>query len=371
MQALINMNKIKRLPLHEFHLENSAKMTSFAGWEMPVSYGSSVKEHLNVREEIGFFDVSHMGEIVVTGPQSLEFLNFVTTNDLVKVSDGQAIYSLMCNERGGVIDDLIIYRVSSTEFFICVNASNTLIDLSHLNELCGSFDCSVYDVSSGYGLIAVQGPNSEKFLEASFNEDFANIKRMHFSKMNFWEKECIAARTGYTGEDGFEIFLPVEIMEKFVRLLSSSIYENNCWVGLAARDSLRLEAGFPLHGHEISQDISPLQARLNWAVSMDKGDFVGKQFLEKQKVSNDYSKVFHYEVKDRRIPRQGDSVVCGNKHAGIVLSGGYSPLIEAPIGTALVEKGFLENLFKEKWYAEVRGNFLPVKFSKPVKKRFD
>ena len=124
MQALITMNNIKRLPLHDFHLENSAKMTNFAGWEMPVSYGSSVKEHTKVRDDVGFFDVSHMGEIVITGPQSLEFLNYVTTNDLEKITDGQAIYSLMCNERGGVIDDLIIYRVTSTEFFICVNASN-------------------------------------------------------------------------------------------------------------------------------------------------------------------------------------------------------------------------------------------------------
>ena len=196
------MNKINRLPLHEFHLQNSAKMTSFAGWEMPVSYGSSVKEHMKVRDDVGFFDVSHMGEIVITGPQSLEFLNYVTTNDLEKITDGQAIYSLMCNERGGVIDDLIIYRVTSTEFFICVNASNAQVDLLHLIELSNSFDCSVQDVSSEYGLIAIQGRNSEKILKENFKKDFAKINRMHFSKLNFWEKECIVARTGYTGEDG-------------------------------------------------------------------------------------------------------------------------------------------------------------------------
>ena len=363
------MNKINRLPLHEFHLQNSAKMTSFAGWEMPVSYGSSVKEHMKVRDDVGFFDVSHMGEIVITGPQSLEFLNYVTTNDLEKITDGQAIYSLMCNERGGVIDDLIIYRVTSTEFFICVNASNAQVDLLHLIELSNSFDCSVQDVSSEYGLIAIQGRNSGKFLKENFKKDFAKINRMHFSKLNFWEKECIVARTGYTGEDGYEIFLPVEIVEKFARSLSSSNLKNNSWIGLAARDSLRLEAGFPLHGHEISEDISPLQARLMWAVAFDKGGFVGKEILEKQKISGGYSKVFHYEVEDRRIPRNGASVICGDKPAGFILSGGYSPLIEAPIGTALIEKDFLDYVGTGKWYAEVRGKLLPIKFSKPVMKR--
>ena len=369
MQALITMNNIKRLPLHDFHLENSAKMTNFAGWEMPVSYGSSVIEHMKVREDFGFFDVSHMGEISIKGPQSLDFLNYALTNDLRKVSDSEAIYSLMCNERGGVIDDLIIYRISSAEFFLCVNATNSQKDFLHLEELSKSFECSVDNVSYDYGLIAIQGPNSVNLLEETFKENFSTINRMQFGKKNFLDHEILVARTGYTGEDGFEIFLPIEVIEKFARLLSSHEPKEFSWIGLAARDSLRLEAGFCLHGHEISEEISPLEARLSWAVSFKKGNFMGKEFLENQLKENSYGKVFHYEVSDKRIPRQGATVICGDEPAGSILSGGYSPTIKTPIGTAYIEKKYLKYTDSAEWYSEVRGKLIPINFSSPVMKK--
>ena len=254
--------------------------------------------------------------------------------------------------------------------FLCVNASNSLTDFLHLRELSKPFDCAVKDISSQYGLIAVQGPKSAKFLEDRFEKQFSKINRMKFSTMNFWEHEIIVARTGYTGEDGFEIFLPVEIIKNFAESLDVLDCGDNAWIGLAARDSLRLEAGFCLHGHEISEKITPLEAGVGWAVSFDKDDFLGKQFLVNQKKSKEYGRVFHYEVEDRRIPREGAPVIFSEDPAGIIMSGGYSPVIKAPIGTAYIEKDFLESISIGKWYAEVRGKLLPIKFSKPVMKQF-
>ena len=364
------MNNLKQLPLHAFHLGNSAKITSFAGWEMPLSYGSSVKEHMMVRENLGFFDVSHMGEIIVEGPQSLHFLNYVLTNNFSDMSDGQAMYTLMCNDDGGVLDDLIVYRFSSEKFFLCVNAANVDKDYLHLNSIKKSFDCDVLDVSDKYGLIAIQGPKSIRFLEEILQEKFSEIPRMHFVQKSFFNHLCLVARTGYTGEDGFEIFLPIEIINEFANLISSSFSEkSNAWVGLAARDSLRLEAGFCLHGNEISENISPVEARLLWAVSFDKLDFIGKSKLEIQKDNSDYGKVLHYEALHRRIPRQGDNIYFEESIAGKVLSGGYSPLIKKPIGTAYVQKDYISFKQKGSWNADLSGNMIPINFTAPVLKK--
>ena len=364
------MNNVKRLPLHDFHLSNSAKFTTFAGWEMPVSYGSSVSEHMRVREDLGFFDVSHMGEILIKGPQAIDFLNYVLTNNLNRIEDGQAIYSLMCNDNGGVIDDLIVYRISVDEFFLCVNASNAEKDFLHLQTLVEPFECSVSDLSADYGLIAVQGPKAINFLEELMPEYFSNISRMHFSKKEIWGETSYIARTGYTGEDGFEIFLPVSVVSRFASLISSSsLSTDTAWIGLAARDSLRLEAGFCLHGHEISEEVSPVEARLLWEVCLEKEDFIGKLALQKQLEDKTFGQVLHYEVMDRRIPREGSTVFFYENHAGRVMSGGFSPLVKAPIGTAYIEGDFLKQKQSPAWFAEVRGKLLPIKFSKPVLKR--
>lgn len=370
MQALIIMNNLKKLLLHDFHLQNSAKFTNFANWDMPLSYGSSVTEHMNVRNKVGFFDVSHMGEFIVQGPEALEFLNFAFTADLSQIADGQAIYTLMCMENGGVIDDLIAYRISREEFLLCVNASNSYEDFLHLSELGKLFDCSVLDVSCDYGLIAIQGPSTIEFLEENLGDNFSSIERMFFVEKSFWDTRCYVARTGYTGEDGFEIFLPTEIVYKFAKLITQGIIDNyNPWVGVAARDSLRLEAGFCLHGNEISKKITPVEARLMWTVSFDKGEFVGKKALLNQLNTKDFGMVFHYEVNERRIPRSENLIFCDEDKAGRVLSGGYSPLTKTPIGTAYIEKDFLgKRTTSSRWFADVRGNFLPIKFTKPVLK---
>ena len=364
------MNNLKQLPLHAFHLGNGAKITSFAGWEMPLSYGSSVKEHMMVRENLGIFDVSHMGELIVKGPQSVQFLNYALTNNFSDMLDGQAMYTLMCNDNGGVIDDLIVYRFSSEKFFLCVNAANVDKDYSHLNNIRKSFDCEELDVSDQYGLIAIQGPQSTKFLEETLQENFSDIPRMHFVQKSFLNHLSLVARTGYTGEDGFELFLPIEIIYEFANLITSSFSEeSNAWVGLAARDSLRLEAGFCLHGNEISENISPIEARLLWAVSFEKLDFIGKSKLNIQKDNSDYGHVLHYEALHRRIPRQGDIIYLEGSVAGKVLSGGYSPLIKKPIGTAYVQKDYISLKQNGLWNADVAGSLVPLQFAAPVLKR--
>jgi aminomethyltransferase len=276
----------------------------------------------------------------------------------------------MCNDNGGVLDDLIVYRFSSEKFFLCVNAANVDKDYLHLNNISKPFDCEVLDVSDKYGLIAIQGPKSTEFLEETLQENFSEIPRMHFAQKSFFNHLSLVARTGYTGEDGFEIFLPIEIINEFANLISSSFSgKSNAWVGLAARDSLRLEAGFCLHGNEISENISPVEARLLWAVSFDKLDFIGKSKLKMQKDNLDFGHVLHYEAVNRRIPRQGDIIYFEGSIAGKVLSGGYSPLIKKPIGTAYVQKDYKS--FKQKgcWNADLAGNMVPINFVSPVLKK--
>lgn len=361
------MNEVKQLKLHKFHQENSAKFTNFAGWEMPVSYGSSVSEHMAVRQNVGFFDVSHMGEFTVKGTDAVSFLNYSLTGDIAKIYDGQAMYSLICNQKGGILDDLIVYRISSDEFFLCVNASNIESDYNHLNEICSSFNCTLKDDSDLYGLIAIQGPQSASLLDEVIKEDFAAIERMHFDKFSFLNEDCYVARTGYTGEDGFEVFLPVNALEGFASTISSLCREGRAsWVGLSARDSLRLEAGFCLHGHEISESISPLEAGLMWAVSLQKGDFLGREAIVVQKEKKTYGRVMKYLVEDRRIPREKNKIIFENSLAGRVLSGGYSPILNSPIGTAYIENEYLSKKESPHWFADVRGKKLPIRFTKPA-----
>lgn len=369
MQALISMITAKQLILHDFHKARSAKFTNFAGWEMPVSYGSSVAEHMSVREQVGIFDVSHMGEFLVCGPEALAFLEYVLTNDISKIVNGQAVYSLMCNLGGGVLDDLIVYRISHDKFFLCVNASNIDRDYSHLIKHAKSFNCSVEDKSSNYGLLAIQGPESKNLLKDILGDEYPKLEKMHFQEFSFAKKQAICARTGYTGEDGFEIFLPIEVLHDFANEVSSNLNPYKAsWIGLAARDSLRLEAGFSLHGHEITENISPLEAGLMWAVSKEQKDFIGRDALIALKSKNLYGRVFNYIVKDRRIPRDNSKIYLEDSEAGVVLSGGYSPLISAPIGTAYINNGFVDKKERLEWFADVRGKAVPIKFSKPILK---
>jgi aminomethyltransferase len=363
------MNDIKKLELHDFHDSKSAKFTEFAGWNMPVSYGSSINEHIHTRSYCSLFDVSHMGEIRVTGRDSTDFLDFVLTNSVSNVKNGKAVYSPICNKDGGTVDDLIAYKISELDYLLCVNASNVAKDYKHLLNYTNSFNCSVENVSDAYGQLAVQGPLSEVILSKIINKDLSNLAKMTFCDVEAPYGKALIARTGYTGEDGFEIYFPVqnslEWASSFDKLEES---ERVQWAGLAARDSLRLESRFPLYGHEISESISPLSANLNWCIKWNKKDFLGKSALLNEKQFGSMFNVLYYEVGDRRIPRDGAKIFFDGTKVGEVLSGGFSPTFEKPIGSMRIEREVLDKRDCDGWSVEVRKSKIPIKISTKFKR---
>ena len=364
------MNDLQTLQLHDFHLSNSAKFVPFAGWEMPVSFGRIMDEHRQTREKAGLFDVSHMGEIEIQGPDAEPFLDFMLTNSVRTLNEGKGVYSPMCSEDGGTVDDLIAYKKSSHAFLLCVNASNTDKDFEHFQKHKGGFDCEIFNRSSQFGQIAIQGPCSAEALFNATGVQFGDLPKMSFREIDLFGDYCLVARTGYTGEDGFEIYCPVEKSLDWARS-----FEEDCssgmvrWVGLAARDSLRLEAGFPLYGHELSQDITPFQAGLGWTIDWSKETFLGKESLLCEKEAGKPGQVIFYEVDDRRIPRQDDKVFDSDREAGRVLSGGFSPLVEGPIGSAWVDRSTIDGNSPTELSAEVRGKRVRLRRSPPVLKK--
>jgi aminomethyltransferase len=363
------MTKSQKLKLHDFHKDKSAKFTEFAGWQMPVSYGSSVDEHLHTRSHCSLFDVSHMGEIIVQGADAGKFLDFVLTNTVSHIESGKAIYSPICDEDGGTIDDIIAYKKSENEYFLCVNASNTLKDFKHFSIYVSEFDCTIENVSTSFGQIALQGPLSEKVLSDIVKQDLSKMPKMSFLNNTFFPGDALIARTGYTGEDGFEIYCNAN--DSILWVNSFNEYENKKvvrWAGLAARDSLRLEAGFPLYGHEISDSISPLQAGLSWAIKWKK-EFIGKSSLLAEREKGLAGKVCYYEVEDRKIPRDGATIYFDGRAVGRVLSGGYSPVLKKPIGSAWVDSEFLGDKESSSWESEVRETRVSISFSLPVMKK--
>lgn len=364
------MNNLQKLQLHDFHLNNSAKLISFAGWEMPVSFGRIIDEHMQTREKAGLFDVSHMGEIEVQGPDAELFLDFLLTNAVGSLASGKGVYSPICSEDGGTIDDLIAYKKGGDAFLLCVNASNTEKDFEHFQKHKGEFDCEISNRSAEFGQLAIQGPSSAQVLFNATGVDFADLPKMSFREIDLFGDYCLVARTGYTGEDGFEIYCPsertVDWAHAFEGDRSSGMVQ---WAGLAARDSLRLEAGFPLYGHELSQEISPLQAGLGWAIKWGKETFLGKECLSREKEVGVPGKVIFYEVDDRRTPRQDDTVFATDREVGRVLSGGYSPLIQGPIGSAWIDRSALHSEPPNELSAEVRGKRVSLRRGPPVLKK--
>ena len=363
------MNNLQKLELHEFHLSNSAKFTPFAGWDMPVSFGRSIEEHIHTREKASLFDVSHMGEIEVDGPDAEPFLDYVLTNAVNSIEVGKAVYSPICTDTGGVLDDLIVYKRGEGNFLLCVNASNAESDFQHFLEqkVQVGFDCEISNVSADWGQLAIQGPSCVEALLSASGLDFSAVPKMSFREVDLFGGHSLVARTGYTGEDGFEIYCPVQNLVEWANAFEDERSSGMVrWAGLAARDSLRLEAGFPLYGHELSLDISPLQAGLGWAVKWQKDDFLGKSSLLGEKERGLPGKVVFYEVEDRRIPRQGDKILSDDVEVGRVLSGGYSPMIEKPIGSAWLDISVAGGSESVELFAEVRGNRVGLRQTLPV-----
>lgn len=331
---------MKQSPLHERHLARSAKMADFGGWLMPIEYpGAGVlAEHAAVRERVGLFDVSHLGKAAVVGEGALDFLNSMLTNDLTKIPDGAAQYSMLCNNDGGVIDDLIVYRNSDTDFFIVPNASNTSAVVANLQE-CAPTGITVTNLHNEYGVIALQGPLATKVL-AHFGVQI-EIDYMAFTNVVIAGCDVIVCRTGYTGESGFEV-LPKwnQTLTVWDTLVEQVEAADGLVCGLGARDTLRTEMGYPLHGHELSLEISPVMASASWAVGWAKARFQGSEVLKAQKENGVAQRLVALKSLDRGIPRADMQVLHDGTEVGIVTSGTFSPSLKVGIALALVDTEF-------------------------------
>ncbi|MBI5767031.1 MAG: glycine cleavage system aminomethyltransferase GcvT [Verrucomicrobia bacterium] len=332
------MSELKRTPLRDFHAAHGARLVDFAGWEMPVQYRSILEEHKAVRRAAGLFDVSHMGEVDVSGPEAGKFLQHLVTNDVAKMFPGRIVYSPMCYPTGGVVDDLLVYMWAPERYFLCINAGNIAKDLAWIREQAKGFAVTIDDRSDDYGLLAVQGPRAAAIVQSLTGAKLGAVKYYHFVEGPVAGYHCLISRTGYTGEDGFELYVNAsEVVALAEALLAAGAPHGLELAGLGARDSLRLEAGYPLYGHEITQDISPLTAGLGWTVKLDKGDFVGRAALATEKQNGAPNKVVFFKTGDRRIVRADAPVLdAGGATVGRVLSGTLSPILNEAIGSALV-----------------------------------
>jgi aminomethyltransferase len=311
-------------------------MVEFAGFDMPVQYQGLVEEHLAVRERAGIFDVSHMGEVVLDGPRALEAAQRLVTNDLSKCKDGQAQYAALCNEKGGVIDDVIVYRFSARRLFICVNASGREKDFEWMRAHAGE-GVTVEQQSDDWAQVAVQGPKAAQLVEALCSRPVIDVPYYHFVEVAVaGVRGCIVSRTGYTGEDGFEIFCPPDGAR---RIWDAVVAAGAAPCGLGARDTLRLEAAYRLYGNDMDEQHTPLEAGLGWIVKLDKpGGFVGAQALRDQKAKGLQRKLVGFKLTGKGVARHGYPVRPPGveKHVGEVTSGTMSPTLKQPIGLAYV-----------------------------------
>jgi aminomethyltransferase len=333
------MSELQRTPLRDFHAAHGARLVDFAGWEMPVQYRSILEEHKAVRRAAGLFDVSHMGEVDVRGPEAGKFLNHLVTNDVTKLFPGRILYSPMCYPNGGVVDDLLVYMKGENDYFLCINAGNIAKDLAWIREQAAKFAVTITDRCADYALLAVQGPRAAEIVQSLTGAKLGLVKYYHFVEGTVAGVHCLISRTGYTGEDGFELYHAAgDAVALAEAVLAAGAPRGLELAGLGARDSLRLEAGYPLYGHEITQDISPLTAGLGWTVKLDKGaDFIGRDALVAEKQNGAAHKVVFFKTGDRRIVR-AETPVLGDDGAvvGRVVSGTLSPILNEAIGSALV-----------------------------------
>jgi len=328
------MADLRRTPLYDAHRARGAKMVPFGGWEMPVEYSGLISEHMAVREKAGLFDVSHMGEFEVEGPGALAFLQRVTSNHVGKLVPGQAQYSSLPDSRGCPVDDVIVYRRAEDRFLVVVNAANVEKDFAWLSSQ-GPDGCTLRDRSEEFALVALQGPRAEEILRGLTPIDLASLGFYRFAEGEVADVPAIVARTGYTGEDGFELFVPPgEVAGVWASLLERGAESGLVPAGLGARDTLRLEAKMLLYGNDMDESTTLVEAGLGWIVSLDeqKGDFNGRAVLAEQKASGASRKLVGFEVVGRGIARHSYPVFVGDESSGEVTSGSYAPFLKKNIG---------------------------------------
>lgn len=331
--------ELKRTPLYEEHMAAKAKLIDFGGWEMPVQYAGVVEEHHAVRTKAGLFDVSHMGELNVQGKDALAFVQMLLTNDLSKLEDGQILYSPMCTPSGGIVDDLLVYRFNAEQFFLVVNASNTAKDFAWLVEQVKAFgsDVSVENCSDQFAQLALQGPLAEQILQRLTALDLRRIRYYTFVQGEVDGVSCLISRTGYTGEDGFELYIsPSFARQVWQDIMQSGASDGIQAIGLGARDTLRFEACLPLYGNELGADISPLEAGLGRFVKFNKIDFLGKNALLTQKEQGVARKLVGLEMIGRGIARSHYQLQKDSIDIGFVTSGSFSPTLNKNIALALI-----------------------------------
>lgn len=330
----------RRTPVHDWHRRAGGRLVEFAGWELPVQYaGGVLAEHRAVRSAAGLFDVSHMGEIWVRGPGALDLLQWLTPNDVSRLSPGRAQYSALLTERGTIIDDLLVYRYTDDRYLLVVNAANGAIDLQWLTEHC-SADSEVEDRSERTSLFALQGPLAVDILGRLVDAEIDTLPPFSFVEAHVAGVPATISRTGYTGEDGFEIYLPTEqALSVWETLMDDGGPLGLEPIGLGARDTLRLEAGLMLHGNDIDDTVTPLEAGLGWVVKLGKGDFIGRAALVEQKRVGLSRRLVGLQLEGRRIARHGATVLQGDEPVGTVTSGSWSPTLERAVAMAFVAEG--------------------------------
>jgi len=341
---------LRKTPLHSAHQALGARLIEFGGWDMPVQYTSIVDEHHAVRRAAGIFDISHMGEAWVRGPRAEAFLNSALTNDVRKLGVGDAQYTLMCREDGGVVDDLYVYRTAADGYLLIINASRADVDVAWLQSRLAAFPgggVEVEDASGDMAAVAVQGPSVAAFIASVFRgasgggkavASVVDLKKNELGRWSFGGVDAWVARTGYTGEDGFEVVVPGGVVEAvWARLLEAGRPHGLVPAGLGARDTLRTEMGYPLYGHELDEATTPVEAGLGFFVSLDKGEFAGRAVLAWQKAEGTRKKCVAFRMTGRSAPpRPGYAVWAGGEKVGLVVSGTQSPSLGAGIGMAYV-----------------------------------
>lgn len=336
--------KTRKTQFYKVH-EQTAQLTDFAGFEMPLYYKGTIPEHLAVRNSVGIFDISHMGRVIITGTDAGHFLNYIITNDVSKLVSDSALYSVMCNLNGGIIDDFVVYRMETEKFLMVYNASNRQKDYDWLKNIAKDFNAKIEDISDNVALLAVQGPNAAKTLQKISTEDLSKIERFKCGHTKLANTNAYLARTGYTGEDGFEVFIwnsPLTNPQNAVDLWNAILEAGKSYgiepCGLGARDTLRLEAGLCLYGSDIDETITPLESGLGFVVKLQKERFIGRDALQKQKTEGVKRKRIGIIMTDKGIPRPDFELFNEkNEKIGRLTSGTFSPLLTLGVGMGYVE----------------------------------
>jgi aminomethyltransferase len=338
------MENGKKTALYDTHHRYSGKIIEFSGWLLPVQYEGIIEEHEAVRNTAGLFDVSHMGEVDVKGKDAFKFVQNLVTNDVSTLVNNQVLYTLMCYENGGVVDDLLVYKFNDEHYFLVINAGNIDKDYEWMLKNKEGFEVELTNVSSEISEVAIQGPKAQEILQTLTEYNLDKIKFFHCNRNVVIDGiNCLVSRTGYTGEDGFEIYAENQHIEKlWDSILSAGVPQGIKPAGLGCRDTLRFEAALPLYGHEISEDITPLEAGLGFFVKLNKENFIGKEALVKQKEEGLNKKVIGFEMKERGIPRHGYEVEANGEKVGFVTTGYMSPTLKKNIGLALIDSKYTE-----------------------------